>query len=151
VDAALTVADACSAAQQAWQCVLCGASKTPMRRNHPVHGPKTLCNACGVRLSRRVKADQNKASDRNSGSASGIKPVRTAVRQIKRQAPMEEFPRTRTERKRSARALDALGLSPDCRDAVAHKHDARCTLPSKAKAARVLYASDRTSNHLHKT
>jgi hypothetical protein len=139
------LAFACSAAQHAWQCVLCGVSKTPMRRNHPTHGPKTLCNACGVRLSRRVKADKSKASDRSSGSGSGTKPVRAALRQIKKQQePLEDFPRTRTERKRSARALDALGLSPDCPDAVAHKHDGSSpTTTLRAKAAKVMCASAR--------
>lgn len=40
-----------------------------MKRNHPAHGPKTLCNACGVRLSRRVKAaDKAKPLPRSSGT-----------------------------------------------------------------------------------
>ena len=128
---------ACSGAcptAQPWQCVLCNTSKTPMRRNHPVHGPKTLCNACGVRLSRRVKADRNKASERGT-SAGGIKPVRTALRQVKPSAPLDEVPRTRTERKRSARALDALGLSPDDPEATAHK--VSVPSPARAKTARL--------------
>ncbi|CAD7703587.1 unnamed protein product, partial [Ostreobium quekettii] len=34
------------------QCVLCGASNTPQWRNGPA-GPRTLCNACGIRMHRR--------------------------------------------------------------------------------------------------
>lgn len=75
-----------------------------MRRNHPVHGPKSLCNACGVRMSRRTKADKHKVSScgklprATEHLLSGIE---------------EDIPRTRTERKRSARALDALGLETE--------------------------------------
>jgi GATA zinc finger len=114
-----------------WVCILCGTSKTPMKRNHPVHGPKTLCNACGVRLSRRVKADKGKGSTERAGG-NGLK-ARAALRQVKLPQP-DEPPRTRTERKRTERALQALDMdsSDDAQDAV-HK---RARLCGKGRTAR---------------
>jgi hypothetical protein len=91
-----------------------------MKRNHPVHGLKTLCNACGVRLSRRTKADKHRGGDKSSlsGSLSG----RCADSEILTSS--DDCPRTRTERKRSARALDALGLTSDHIPATTHKRQA---------------------------
>lgn len=40
----------------------CGTSKTPLWRNGP-DGRKTLCNACGVRMSRQHKGNSAKRSD----------------------------------------------------------------------------------------
>jgi hypothetical protein len=135
----MTLVLMCSAGgQQQWQCVLCSTSKTPMKRNHPVHGPKTLCNACGVRLSRRVKADKSKVSEKSSTAIAGSKIARSVMRQNKAQI-IEECPRTRTERKRSARALDALGLSPDDPEATAHKHPSNVAVAPKSKISRFPY------------
>eukprot|EP00891_Asterochloris_glomerata_P009561 jgi/Astpho2/9561/e_gw1.00146.192.1_t len=36
-------------------CVQCGTTKTPQWREGPA-GPRTLCNACGVKLKRHEKA-----------------------------------------------------------------------------------------------
>lgn len=46
------------------QCVECGATQTPQWREGPA-GPKTLCNACGVRYNRM------RSSKRNGGSSGG--------------------------------------------------------------------------------
>eukprot|EP00955_Chlamydomonas_euryale_P012533 134875-Chlamydomonas_euryale.AAC.9 len=40
------------------QCVECGATSTPQWREGPV-GPKTLCNACGVRYNRLRSSKRN--------------------------------------------------------------------------------------------
>ena len=48
------------AAQPAHQCVRCGTTTTPLWRAGP-KGPKTLCNACGVR---HMKAMRKKAAGR---------------------------------------------------------------------------------------
>ncbi|KAK9787473.1 hypothetical protein WJX73_002318 [Symbiochloris irregularis] len=48
-----------------FQCVECGARKTPMRRNGPA-GPKTLCNACGVK---RTRLEAKKERKRSAGVA----------------------------------------------------------------------------------
>ena len=46
------------------QCVECGATQTPQWREGPA-GPKTLCNACGVRFNRL------RSSSKRSGSGGG--------------------------------------------------------------------------------
>jgi len=38
-------------------CSKCGATKTPQWREGPF-GPKTLCNACGVKRTRKLRAEQ---------------------------------------------------------------------------------------------
>lgn len=47
------------------QCVECGATQTPQWREGPA-GPKTLCNACGVRFNRL------RSSGKRSGSGGGV-------------------------------------------------------------------------------
>ena len=42
------------------KCSQCAATKTPMWRND-IHGNKTLCNACGVRLQRQVNKAKQQA------------------------------------------------------------------------------------------
>ena len=60
-DSELTSAPAAKAqAQPAHQCVRCGTTTTPLWRAGP-KGPKTLCNACGVR---HMKAMRKKAAGR---------------------------------------------------------------------------------------
>lgn len=39
-------------------CTKCGATKTPQWREGP-YGPKTLCNACGVKRTRKIRAEQD--------------------------------------------------------------------------------------------
>lgn len=39
-------------------CTKCGATKTPQWREGP-YGPKTLCNACGVKRTRKLRAEQD--------------------------------------------------------------------------------------------
>jgi hypothetical protein len=43
------------------QCTQCGATQTPVWRLGPA-GPKTLCNACGVRYMKAVRAQQAAAA-----------------------------------------------------------------------------------------
>ncbi|CAD7703138.1 unnamed protein product [Ostreobium quekettii] len=45
------------------KCTKCGTTRTPQWREGP-EGPKTLCNACGVRLSREKKTKWGKATRR---------------------------------------------------------------------------------------
>jgi predicted SprT family Zn-dependent metalloprotease len=49
-----TDAGADAATKAVWQCQLCGSNTTCRKRKHPMFGPSTLCNACGVRLSRQL-------------------------------------------------------------------------------------------------
>ena len=52
-------------------CTKCGATKTPQWREGPF-GPKTLCNACGVKRTRKLRAEQD-GSKRRKVSASSSK------------------------------------------------------------------------------
>jgi len=49
------------------RCTKCGTTRTPQWREGP-EGPKTLCNACGVRLSREKKTKWGKATRRRKTS-----------------------------------------------------------------------------------
>ncbi|PSC76646.1 GATA transcription factor 16 [Micractinium conductrix] len=53
-------------------CTKCGATKTPQWREGPF-GPKTLCNACGVKRTRKLRAEQEGAKRRKL-SASPVPP-----------------------------------------------------------------------------
>ncbi|KAK6803718.1 hypothetical protein RDI58_001502 [Solanum bulbocastanum] len=62
---------------QVKNCVDCGATKTPLWRSGPA-GPKSLCNACGIRSRKKKrdllglnKDDKKKKSSANSASSSG--------------------------------------------------------------------------------
>jgi hypothetical protein len=44
-------------------CTKCGATKTPQWREGPC-GPKTLCNACGVKRTRKLRAEAEGAKRR---------------------------------------------------------------------------------------
>ncbi|KAG0451549.1 hypothetical protein HPP92_026376 [Vanilla planifolia] len=39
---------------QVKKCQLCGQTSTPLWRNGP-HGPKTACNACGIRFRKELR------------------------------------------------------------------------------------------------
>lgn len=43
-------------------CFLCGTTKTPLWRSGP-HGPKSLCNACGIRFKKSKRSGQIDGSD----------------------------------------------------------------------------------------
>ncbi|KAK1380334.1 GATA transcription factor [Heracleum sosnowskyi] len=51
----MMVSEAPEASNQLKTCVDCGTSKTPLWRGGPA-GPKTLCNACGIRSRKRRRA-----------------------------------------------------------------------------------------------
>lgn len=53
-------------------CVDCGTSKTPLWRGGP-SGPKSLCNACGIRSRKRRRAllGLNKTEDKKSKKSNG--------------------------------------------------------------------------------
>ena len=53
-------------------CTKCGATKTPQWREGP-YGPKTLCNACGVKRTRKLRAEHEGGKRRKVGQK-GIKP-----------------------------------------------------------------------------
>ncbi|KAH0730361.1 hypothetical protein KY289_001549 [Solanum tuberosum] len=76
-------------------CVDCGAIKTPLWRSGPA-GPKSLCNACGIR-SRKKKRDllglnkddkKTKKSSANSASSSGDSASSSNVEK-KKKAPVK--------------------------------------------------------------
>ncbi|CAA6669682.1 unnamed protein product [Spirodela intermedia] len=41
-------------AKPAGWCTMCGRTETPLWRHGP-HGPKSLCNACGIRFKKEEK------------------------------------------------------------------------------------------------
>ncbi|KAL4438053.1 hypothetical protein ABPG77_004274 [Micractinium sp. CCAP 211/92] len=49
-------------------CTKCGATKTPQWREGP-YGAKTLCNACGVKRTRKLRAEQEGAKRRKLSAA----------------------------------------------------------------------------------
>ena len=49
-------------------CTKCGATKTPQWREGP-YGPKTLCNACGVKRTRKLRAEQEGQKRRRTSSS----------------------------------------------------------------------------------
>ena len=53
-------------------CTKCGATKTPQWREGPF-GPKTLCNACGVKRTRKLRAEQDGTKRRKVSSSSNTK------------------------------------------------------------------------------
>ena len=63
----------------------CGTTKTPMWRNSP-YGPKTMCNACGVKLQRA----QNKAKAKAlaAGLATPVFPAPIGVAKPRRMSSL---------------------------------------------------------------
>lgn len=51
-----------SSYRDSWYCLECGTTETPVKRSGP-HGSATLCNACGLRLAKRLK-NQARATSR---------------------------------------------------------------------------------------
>ncbi|KAG0565211.1 hypothetical protein M758_8G168600 [Ceratodon purpureus] len=95
-------------------CAHCGTSKTPLWRNGP-GGPKSLCNACGIRFK---KAGRRSAA--NGGSDSQVSPpvsTKVAKRKLNDDQQYWMFPADAKPRKRSRgtaiRTSDSL-LSGSC-------------------------------------
>ncbi|KAL4859998.1 GATA transcription factor 16 [Chlorella vulgaris] len=87
-------------------CTKCGNVKTPQWREGP-YGPKTLCNACGVKRTRRIKAEEEgTTAKRRKLSASPAPPAhKLAVAAPKR---------SRTLYAQDAPSMDRYGsLEPD--------------------------------------
>ncbi|GAB4816737.1 hypothetical protein N2152v2_003783 [Parachlorella kessleri] len=59
-------------------CSRCGATKTPQWREGPF-GPKTLCNACGVKRTRKLRAEQEGAKRRKTGGSASPVPAKHAA------------------------------------------------------------------------
>jgi len=60
-------------------CTKCGATKTPQWREGP-YGPKTLCNACGVKRTRKLRAEQEGQKRRRTSSS--VKIINKGSRQV---------------------------------------------------------------------
>lgn len=60
-------------------CTQCGATKTPQWREGP-YGPKTLCNACGVKRTRKLRAEQEGHKRRRTSS--NVKGMNKGGRQV---------------------------------------------------------------------
>lgn len=45
-----------------WACMFCGTNTTPERRAGPT-GRNTLCNACGIKYSKKLKEEAQKKAD----------------------------------------------------------------------------------------
>lgn len=59
-------------------CSKCGATKTPQWREGPF-GPKTLCNACGVKRTRKLRAEQEGAKRRKTSASPSPAPLKHAA------------------------------------------------------------------------
>lgn len=67
-------------------CMQCGTTRTPQWREGP-YGPKTLCNACGVKRVRAIKAQQQGKSPSqvpHPAAAAGAKKKSAAARAVSR-------------------------------------------------------------------
>lgn len=78
-------------------CSKCGATKTPQWREGPF-GPKTLCNACGVKRTRKLRAEQD-GGKRRKVSVSPAK-VYAKVKPAYTQGELEAAQSPRTSRSR---------------------------------------------------
>ncbi|KAK9828132.1 hypothetical protein WJX74_000061 [Apatococcus lobatus] len=75
------------------ECKQCGTSKTPMWRSGPL-GPKTLCNACGVRAQRaQQRTRTGSASNSPNKDKAGLPPPPK-----KAEAPLQQLPSKTTIR-----------------------------------------------------
>lgn len=80
-------------------CTKCGATKTPQWREGP-YGPKTLCNACGVKRTRKLRADQEGTKRRRASlaptkatkSATAVTTKAAAVHLKKEETGPDEIP-----------------------------------------------------------
>ncbi|KAJ7980327.1 GATA transcription factor [Quillaja saponaria] len=73
--------------QQKKTCVDCGTTKTPLWRGGPA-GPKSLCNACGIRSRKKrrailglSKSTENKKGKRNSSSGGSSNKLGDSLKQ----------------------------------------------------------------------
>lgn len=57
-----------SEAGQVWSCSECGIQATPVRRQGP-GGPRTLCNACGLRRAKRRRRSTRNAANNETGAS----------------------------------------------------------------------------------
>lgn len=65
-------------------CVLCGTTKTPLWRSGP-HGPKSLCNACGIRFKKAKRCSgQSEGSDFTGSPIASPEVAKSAPRPLKR-------------------------------------------------------------------
>ena len=69
-------------------CTKCGATKTPQWREGP-YGPKTLCNACGVKRTRKLRAEQE-GQKRRRVSTSKQKKKSAQLEPMESLVPMKE-------------------------------------------------------------
>jgi hypothetical protein len=73
-------------------CMLCGTTRTPLWREGP-YGPKTLCNACGLKRVRAIKAqqqDKNPSQVANPAGASDKKKSSAAARTVSKQFTLRD-------------------------------------------------------------
>ncbi|KAI8113236.1 hypothetical protein M9435_003240 [Picochlorum sp. BPE23] len=77
-------------------CTKCAATKTPQWREGP-YGPKTLCNACGVKRTRKLRAEQDGGKRKRSNGGQGnakVKVVRGTSQALEQHPvlpPTEDF------------------------------------------------------------
>lgn len=86
-------------------CTKCGATKTPQWREGP-YGPKTLCNACGVKRTRKLRAEQDGYS---------IKRRRASPQQTKKSANKNMLTPASAAMKREEEFLRATLIADEAR------------------------------------
>eukprot|EP00210_Caulerpa_lentillifera_P008204 g7833.t1 len=94
-------------------CAQCGTTQTPQWRNGP-KGPRTLCNACGIRLHRRLNklklgtTQRRRKRATKSASCKTVVPSRHYLRPKPQSSSLTGITRPRSQRLRSRR-LRELG------------------------------------------